>query len=477
MWRELGDDSSATEQAIRSLVGGLSRIAIRKDDYAYYPEHGGWGEPCAYPRSGWLNTDEAVGETDGGEGSVVAMHGHQIYAAAQWHAASGDGEALDLAGRLVRYCMKDRFWGGVANPDGDRSKLPGHIAARADGPAFTAGSELGHWYSHFHARAIALRGILMWARQACDERAAEFVRRSYEFTLTQGIARIGWINCYPGAVNQMESCALGDLVALAVRLSDYGLGDYWDDVDAIARNQLVEQQLTRADVLERICRLMPPDTDTEAMPGQRCFDNVIERSIGSFCGHAYPQAIHKPWVMHCCTSNATQGLYYAWEGILREAGDKATVNLWLNRSGRLVDVESFLPYEGKLVIHVRAARRLAIRVPHWVDSRELRAAVEGRDVALDWTGRYVSFDGLASGQRVVLTFPVRQSQATYTVDARSRWERQITCTFRGSTAVEVTPRDTAEASYPLYERAHLLADKAPTRQVDRFVAEKIIHAW
>jgi hypothetical protein len=37
---------------------------------------------------------------------------------------------------------------------------------------------------------------------------------------------------------------VGDMVGLGIRLSDAGLGDYWDDVDAVVRNQLVEQQLT-----------------------------------------------------------------------------------------------------------------------------------------------------------------------------------------------------------------------------------------
>jgi hypothetical protein len=34
---------------------------------------------------------------------------------------------------------------------------------------------------------------------------------------------------------------LGDLVGVYIRLSDAGAGDYWDDVDHIVRNHLVEQ--------------------------------------------------------------------------------------------------------------------------------------------------------------------------------------------------------------------------------------------
>jgi hypothetical protein len=83
VWQELGDDSSKTEEAIRSLIRGMRRILVIKDDYGYYPEKGGWGEPCSYPRSGWLNTSEAQDEVEGGEGAVTCMQSHQMYAAAQ----------------------------------------------------------------------------------------------------------------------------------------------------------------------------------------------------------------------------------------------------------------------------------------------------------------------------------------------------------------------------------------------------------
>jgi hypothetical protein len=129
VWRELGDTTTETEGMIASLVRGLRRIAVCKDDYCYYPEHGGWGEPCSYPRSGWLNTDEAADETEGGEGAVTCMHAHQIYGAAHWYAESGDPVALDLAARLSRYCMLPRFWGGVPEPEGSRDRLPGQLPA------------------------------------------------------------------------------------------------------------------------------------------------------------------------------------------------------------------------------------------------------------------------------------------------------------------------------------------------------------
>jgi hypothetical protein len=476
-WREAGD-TSVTDEKLHAMVAAMRRIAIFKGDYCYYPEKGGWGEPCAYPRSGWMNTDEPQSETEGCEGSVLCYHGNQIYGAAQWYQASGDKDALDLAARVARFCMKPKFWGGVAGPNTQPPFT--HVAMRAPDPPCTAGAELGHWYSHFHARAIGLRGILQYAIAAQDERALEFVRRAYEFTLSQGIARIGWISCYPVADDRCEGCALADLVALAIRLTDAGMGDYWDDVDAIARNHLVEHQLVNRDAIKRAVASVrapfKPPTGAD-VPRQVVFDNVVERCLGIFGGTSTPTSLPDTWSMGCCTGNGTQGLYYVWEGIVRERGDTAQVNLFLNRAAKLVDVDSWLPFEGKVVIKNKAARRVTVRIPAWVDRRELRAEVSGKQTALDWVGRNIVFTELKPNDNITLRFPVKETTARYTANAGTKFEQAYTCAFRGSTLVDISPRDERPTSYPFYLRSHLRADKAPLKKVTRFVADRIITGW
>ncbi|MDO8685737.1 MAG: hypothetical protein Q7J78_03595 [Clostridiales bacterium] len=188
-------NDSIFEKNIYEFIDSLKRIAIYRNNYCYYPDKGGWGEPCSYPRSGWINDGEASKEVEGAEGSIVAYHGHQAYAAANWYMLSGHKESLELAACLSRYIMLPKFWGGVPN-------LPGRLSNQdknnfdwygnpAPDPPNTAGPELGHWFGHFHARSIGLRGVLAYGTAAADDKAIEFVRRSYEFSLTQGIPRIG----------------------------------------------------------------------------------------------------------------------------------------------------------------------------------------------------------------------------------------------------------------------------------------------
>ncbi len=471
-WRAVnGADTAAASAA---LIRGLRRIAVDRDDYSFYPHRGGWHDGFVYPRSGWIDTTEATRDREGPEGSVTCFQGHQIYAAAQLHRLTGDPVARELAERVARYAMKGKFWGGTlaldpAAPDGARI-LP-------DAP-FRSGAEYGHWPLHFHARAIALRGILYHALNVQDERAIEFVRSAYEFTWSQGLRRLGWINTHPPGL-ACEGCGLADLVGLAIRLTDAGAGDYWDDVDAIVRNQLAEQQLTDAAALAEFCARQPERTDTARYPAPfETTEDVINRSVGVFFGLTKPGMVTDPWVMHCCTGNASQAIYYAWEGALREETGAATVNLLLNRSGRTVDVLSHLPYEGRVDLLIKAPLRVAVRIPHWVELAAARLERAGERLETERVGRHLVVRGLRAGDRVTLTFPVRESAATYTVNAGTPAAATYHLRFRASTALAVEPEAPRQPNdFPLYRGRGLRTAAAPRRTVARFVADRIFAEW
>jgi hypothetical protein len=92
-------------------------------------------------------------------------------------------------------------------------------------------------------------------------------------------------------------------------------------------------------------------------------------------------------------------------------------------------------------------------------------------------GSYVVFDGLKAGDVLNLTFPVAETTERYTVNARTPAEQAYTCTFRGGTLVDISPRDDAPTSYPLYLRADMRAAKAPMKTVTRFVPQAIVSRW
>ena len=156
------------------------------------------------------------------------------------------------------------------------------------------------------------------------------------------------------------------------------------------------------------------------------------------------------------------------------------MNLLLNRAAKLLDIDSHLPYEGKVVLHNKSARRISVRIPFWVDRQEIRVQVGGTDRRLDWLGNSLVLDDLQPRDEVTLTFPIRETVASYTINAQSPAEEVYTCTFRGSTVVDISPRDPSPTMYPFYLRDRLRdhqASKAPMKTVERFVPSRTIAAW
>jgi hypothetical protein len=435
-----GDETWA--KRIDRMADGLARIAIRKDGYAYFPDPK-VGESFSYPRSGlpvrqsadqagWPTTDESRDYNFG----IPMYHSGALRAFSRWYQMQGRAQDLDLAILLSRYLRQSAVWSQDA-------------ATRA---------EFG---GHFHAHAAALRGLLEFARIAEDDDLLQFVREGYEYARGLGIPSLGW---FPELVarNPCEACCTADMVALAVRLCDAGAGDYWDDVEAYVRNQLVEQQLLRADFLEQVSRDGPAATVEEP---RQCSDRVIERNLGAFAGHGNLTVLPNTWIMHCCTGNATQALYYAWEAIVRPEGDAAEVNLLLNRASPWVDIDSHLPYEGKAVFHVKSARRLSVRLPVGAAPQKVRALCNGRQMSPDAHGRRLLFGDLAAGGELTIEFPVEEKTETFTL-----YGAEYQARFRGATAVEISPREDSPAGYPIYLRDHLCAPKAPMKKLTRYVS-------
>ena len=472
------------DDTLRAMARGLDSASLKRDDYAYFP-HAKVAHPGSMPRSGWPHTEEPGDEHETGEGTIVFYFGYPTRGLSMWASQSGDEEALELAGKFARFAMKPKFWGHPGNP------------------RMVAGNEQGHVDSHFHARSAALRGILEYGIVAGDMRASDFVRSSYEQMRTWGINRIGFIPTFVNGERLcMEGCFLGDLVAMTVRMSEAGLGDYWDDADRVIRNHLVESQFTDRALLERIVESMPHrppeqptgkqavkqasgeiilsqlrnvelDAGAVVAPHQLSYDRVLDRSVGIFASYLMPTSALSWRTMQCCTANAARGLYYAWEAIARCTGEEGQVNLLLNRAAPWLDVESHLPYEGKVVIRNKTCSRIAVRIPAWVNRRQLRVLANGADRPLSMVGSYAIVDGVKPGDVIELRFPVAEESVQLTAHALTDDETVHKIEMRGNTVVDISPRDEEPTVFPLYQRDHMKGDKAPTKAVTHTVDPNI----
>jgi hypothetical protein len=244
------------------------------------------------------------------------------------------------------------------------------------------------------------------------------------------------------------------MVALALYLTKAGMGDYWDDVDRWMRNVYAEGQLREVSFLDSL-----PDSMFTGEPGDRPHTDtrdVAERSMGSFFGWMRPEdgicvvpseegpkIMPRAVIMHCCTANGARTLYYVWDSIVERAGGEVRVNLLLNRASPWLDVDSYLPAEGKVVLRIKDAEQVAVRMPVWCRAKDVQVSVgeEKRGAVVE--GGLVKLRWLRPGDRVTLSFPLPER-----VVHRIIVQKPYKLVLRGSNVVSIDPKGVA---YPLYE--------------------------
>jgi hypothetical protein len=404
----------------------------------------------------------------------VFIQGCAIRPLSRWSEMSGQARYLDFAGDLTKFLLKPELWKPETAPKAVYA--PDH----------------GHFSGHHQSYTQALMGLLWYAGLTNNGPLKEFVRESYESMRTFGLSRIGLFG---------EGCTTGDMTFLALKLSDLGVGDYWDDADQYVRNHLAELQITDADRLRKVVETMPRgrgknDTSRGPLdPNNETTDDVIERNVGVFLSDStHPVLIpdHSFLYTICCTGNCTPAMYCAWESTVWCRDGVAQVNLLLNRASPWLDVDSYLPYEGKVVMRNKTARSLSVRIPRWVDEKAVRCRLNTREAHPISVGRYLVFDNLDRTDVLTMTFPIVETTESYTLlwkqsefwkestNPGRSWQpsktpTRYTCRFLGNTLVDISPRDQGPG-YPLYLRDSVKKTQAPMRQVTRYISPVIL-AW
>jgi len=119
------------------------------------------------------------------------------------------------------------------------------------------------------------------------------------------------------------------------------------------------------------------------------------------------------------------------------------VHLLLNRASEWVDVSSCLPVQARVVLSVKKARRIAVRLPEGVDREKVRVSAAGSTLDPKPEGRYLALENLAPGSEVTLEFSLPECALNRLI---ARWPYRLT--MRGSNVVAIDPPGEA---YPFYQ--------------------------
>jgi DUF1680 family protein len=297
------------------------------------------------------------------------------------------------------------------------------------------------------------------------------VRQSYEYAKApaqQGNLLLGWFPENAVASGQTaENCGVSLMLNLAVKLSRSGAGDYWDDVDRWVRNHFAECQLKEAEWLYRAAADRPrPPID----PVSTCDDKVGEKNVGAYAGWPSPNDFLGqglgPVFMHCCLGEACMTVYRVWAHILDHDGGQLKVNLLLNRASPWADIESSIPYQGRVELKIKQPCGLSVRIPEWVKPDQARCRVNGADRPLAWDGRYAVIGKVQPMDVVTLSFPIFERTDKVRIQGKD-----YTLIRKGNEVVHIDP----PGKYcPLYQREKYRENMVYSKEVQRFVANQQI---
>ena len=220
-----------------------------------------------------------------------------------------------------------------------------------------------------------------------DQEMIDFAHKGFQYGMRHGDTLIGYFpeNIDTPQLEHSEICEVAYMIMLALKLTEAGVGDYWDEADRWTRNMLAEGQLLRTDWIERIPGAglkwerqsdIPRSVIDETY---QTTERVAERNLGAFAG--WPTANDwyvgaGPGIMHCCTYRGSRVIYFLWDRILQHDNGKLRVNLLLNRASPWADVDSHIPYVGQVDVRIKQPVELWLRIPEWVQPAEAAGAGE-----------------------------------------------------------------------------------------------------
>jgi len=416
--------AAIAEQAVGTLLGTLSRSG----DVYFFTDANGVME------TGWDAT----------------YRGWTLQGVTSIYAATGDSAAKRLADGLARY-LKD--YARIFDVDGSFLASQQSITGNA---------------LHFHHNGNTMVGISEYALATGDQEYAAFAQKGYEYALSSGLPLVGffpeyidyWNDTRPFVPN--ETCCTVDMIMLAINLTKIGQGDYWDDVDRYVRNQFIEMQMRDGNWIIQTASNHGNQPVEDGEDG----DQIADRVVGSFAGWAsandYQASINEPFISACCTGNAARAIFYVWENMIEYNHGMLKLNLLFNRVSPWADILSYIPYEGRVDIKMKTAAALGVRIPEWVNTRDVTCSVDEMTTQLSFRGRYALVNQVQVGSLVTLNFPISERTVQEEIG-----DVPYTFIIKGNDVVSIDPPG---SFHPFYTRAKYRTNEARWVTRKRFVA-------
>jgi len=344
--------------------------------------------------------------------------------------------------------------------------------------------EEGKFSTFYRTVVSAINGVSRFAALVDDPHITRRVKTIHDHARSLSTS-YGSTPCTEPACSNME------LTQSAFSLIKLGYDEYWDEIDRVSRNQVVESQFldpgewvkkkaTKGRILDKETWVYENYKPDQATLPYDDYTNVVQRSVGGFMWTAADEHLFVPAsLMLCCSAHALRIFHLLWQNTLSEDWNGMTLNFHYNAENRLGEVISWEPFIGKTTIVPRQNARLRVRIPEYAVGTPVKATRAGALSHVEIRGRYVNFGFVNAGEECSVEFGLRPrtteenqlvfrnkdcSQLVETKHYQARW--------RGNTVVEISPESKEEKR--IYKRIHLDTDHVKEQSLSHFITGKDI---
>jgi hypothetical protein len=360
-----------------------------------------------------------------------------------------------------------------------------------DHPLFSPDNNFRHG-GHMHGNLRCLVGAADFALYTCDPVLFSRVDALYRYVRSQA-TRFGFLPEVIGRQADIilcETCALMDFLGLAVTLANSGHPEYWGDVERMARNQLIESQVTDLSWIT----VDSSRQDTE----QFTWRAIDQRMVGGYAGWSSPnhllaarECLNAHWggpelhnktrlFQNCCGGSGTHAFFTVWKNASRFEDGCLSVNMHIDKLLPQAEVRGYQPFAGKTTIHLYEACRVKVRIPEFTSASEVRASAAGIGIPARAWGNYLELEEQPVGTLIEIDYPLPVMEEEVTIGNPGFRQYHYRATWKGDTVLKMEPLGNeyatgysdfdkkqvpifygTEGPGPLYQRQDMLEDQKP----------------
>lgn len=426
----------------RKMFEGLRARADWIDGKAYYA-----GGNSSWNKTGWAITDATPYNP--------AMLPESI---ATYYEAFGDEEALDFVLAFAKGEVANEQWNNwimrdpskLSAEQKDQMKYTNsnfYIWPTAPQTSNLAVRPDGSFDHHSHMRGHNGWGIAHIAFLTRDPELVAWSKRLLDFFLTHG-TDYGWIpesQTYP---RRSETCAVADVIDMAVYVAQCGYPEYWDVVERFVRNYIREAQFFVTPDYEKLYTLLHPGPDGEkGLTSVRKLQGGFQGAMGVNDRCFSKNSMD---MMGCCFPEGMRALHTAWSNTITSGKDGVWINMSFARDSKEAEVLSYLPDLGRMRVKSKVTAKYWLRPPSWVQKDSVKIYLNGKEHPLVWKDSYIYLTKVRKGDVIDLIYPMVSFIQKQTVkNAEGEPDRHITVSWLGNTVVNLEPKG---EQLPVYQQ-------------------------